>query len=464
MILSGAKTYIKKYRIEILIFAVALALRFLYLYVSVAHTGGDLVGATQGADGYYEVSQNLINGHGLTQSQSPPYIPYSFRPPLFFYFLYWTQSLFGYGGVVLLNMIISSALPVMAMKLVSYVLDSRKWIVAIGFLLAVEPQGIMYATFLYSETLFMFLLFASFLYLFKYIKEKQLHNLIISGAVLGLACLTKPVVEYFPVIIIGCLLWEARKRLSREIFLHIGAYVLVFLAAIAPWIYRNYVVFGVPSLSPQLGVNLYTQLLPSVLSVEHGTTWQQEFDALASTEVQGPNIADITKGGPYEQRAIPALLENKKGLAIVSANSVFAFFTMDGILDVLRHIGQATPLRLGKPALFVLLSSPGMLLGLIIKVSTTPTIFVLFGRIFWILVTGLFFFGAWRYLRQKPLNPAALIMALTVLYFAFTTIVAGFGITARYRLPINIFILIFASYAVSVLAFAAHRRLRKKNA
>jgi peptidoglycan/LPS O-acetylase OafA/YrhL len=158
-------------------------------------------------------------------------------------------------------------------------------------------------------------------------------------------------------------------------------------------------------------------------------------------------------------------LAHPKALAIVEADTAVSFFTSDGVLDTLRHIGASTNLRLGEPALFMLLSSPRTLFWFIAQVAMTPTIFVLFGRIFWFLATGMFLYGAWRYLRREPRNLSALIMIAVVLYFALTTtLVSGFGITSRYRLPVNVFILVFAAYAVSVLISALRRKRRGENA
>lgn len=454
--------FLQTYRIEILIFVVALLARLAYLYVSIAHAGGDLIGAISGADGYFQVARNIIAGHGFTSSLTPPYVPYSFRPPLYQYFIAGIYELFrSYWGVIIVQVLLGSLLPLISMSLVKRVVRSRTAILSIGFLLALDPTGILHATFFYAEIVFTFLFLVSLLWLFRYIERKQLHLLLLSAAALGLACLTRPAVEYLPIGIIGCLVWDARKRLTRKFFAHMGAYLLVFIAVIAPWSYRNYALFGVADLTPQLGVNLYTVLVPSVLSVENGTSWQQEYDALTQGgAVKGPNEADITQGGEYTHRAIPILLEHQKGLVIIMATSALSFFTSDGVLDFLRHIGAATPLRFGKPVLFVLFSSPSALLSAIAQVAMTPTIFVLFMRVFWIIATLLFFFGAWRYVRREG-GAAALIMATVVLYSALTTLIGGLGVTARYRFPVNALILAFAAYALISLVGTVKQKLRQ---
>ena len=83
-------TFLISYRLELLVFVLALVARILYLELSIIHFG-DLIGAIGGSDGYLVVAQNIIAGHGLSDSASAPYVPYSFRPPLFFYFIAWPE-------------------------------------------------------------------------------------------------------------------------------------------------------------------------------------------------------------------------------------------------------------------------------------------------------------------------------------------------------------------------------------
>ena len=261
-------SFLRAHKAEVYIFLLAFTIRALYLYLSIVYSGGDLISAIHGADGYFNVSQNIIAGYGFTDSQGPPYVPYAFRPPLYFYFIALTHWLFnGYWGVIILQIAIGSVLPLIGMKIASYVLKSHKLLLVIGVLLALEPMGILYSTVFYSETVFTLLLLLSILYVFRYVTEENLYLLLISGGMLGLACLTRPTVEYLPVLITACIVWNARKRLSKKVYAHIGAYLLVFAAVVSPWIYRNYATFGVADLGPQLGVSLYTGLLPSPLSL-----------------------------------------------------------------------------------------------------------------------------------------------------------------------------------------------------
>src|SRR3990167_7583606 len=160
-------SFIRAHKIEIIIFILALVIRIAYLGLSLYSHDWDLVNTVQGADGYFTVSRNIINGHGFSDSNQSPYEPYSFRPPLYHYFIAWSYWLLGgYGGVIALQILISSILPVLAMFILRY-LFSRTVTVWTGIILALEPVSVLFSTIFYSETFFMLLFFLSLLYLFR---------------------------------------------------------------------------------------------------------------------------------------------------------------------------------------------------------------------------------------------------------------------------------------------------------
>lgn len=446
--------WLREHRWEVGIVVLALLVRLLYLGISIeTFGGGKLVPAISGADGYFTISQNIIHGHGLTDSSSPPYEPYSFRPPLYHFFIVGSYYLFGgFLGVILLQILIGSLLPLIGMRLASYVLENKKLQLLIGVILAVEPSAILYSNMFYSETFFMLLFFGALWALFAYFKDKKLSFIIISALLLGLATLARPATQYVPIIVAAVLLWESRARFSRQTFIAIGAYVAVFFLVLSPWIYRNYTVFGVAGISPQTGVALRMVLLPTVYSIDRGTTFQSEYATLEASGLRGPNDASITDGGPYTQAAVPLLLEHPRALLLSALNSEWSFFAMDGVFDFLRHIEIRPAEMLGKPSMAALFTDP---VGFVLYFAHNlwgPLAFILLGRLVWIGITIAFFFGSWRYLRTYGARPIAVLAFALVLYMAATVSITGYGLTARYRLPVNVFVLTFALYGITVVS------------
>lgn len=459
--------FLRSHKIEVGIFALAFLLRLFYFGLSLEVNNGNITNTIAAADDYFTVSQNLIEGNGLSRDTAPPYTPYSFRPPLFHFFVAGAHELFGgYWGVIFFHMLLASILPLIGMRLAGYFIDSRRILIALGVFLAIEPSFILYSVFLYSEIFFIFWLFVSLWALFAYLKNERSWHLVLSAFLLGLATLTRPTPEYLPIIVISVILWHQRKNIfSRKVLTDLIAYAAIFVLTITPWVYRNYAVFGVAGISPQTGVNLYTELLPTVYSIERGSTFQQEFAALKDAGVHGPNIAIITEGDKYAAIAIPLLLDHPKALALSALNSVWSFFTLDGSFDFLRHIKIRPQEMIGKPSLVALFSDPSAVVSYFIRNMNDETlVFILFMRAMWILLTVLFLLGAWRYSRSHGMLPHMAIAFLVIAYFAATSLLTGFGLTARYRLPVNVFIVAFALYEIAAAAPRLLSRARRLHA
>ena len=455
-------TFIKKYRFEFAIFLLAFCIRLAYLYLSIRAQNGNLIDAISGADGYYSLSQNIIQGNGYSIYDHAPYILNSVRPPVFPYFLAWTHMLFNsYWTPLLLQLLIGSILPIFAMALVKYVTPVRSVAVGVGIFLAIEPVSILFSTFFYSETFFTLLFFISILYLFSFVKTERFLHLIFSAFFLGFAALTKPTVLYLPIFIICVLLWHYRKEFPQILF-RIGVYGAVCMLVLAPWALRNYREFGVISVSSLSGVALYDVLVPSVLSLKNGTTFATEFDAKLRQGGVDPNYSSVAQSKELTEKAIPILLANPVPLLLITANTGLNFFIHDGLYDVLRHVGVRPNLLLGKPALFLLLTHPLKLGEFILYYATSPLILILVWRVVWIVVTVLATIGAVRYLRRERITVYAQLSISMILYFMLTTLVIGLTVTARYRLPVQVLILTFAFYEMLQLAALVRRgKLRK---
>ncbi len=458
--------FLHLHKVEIGIFILALLARLFYFGLSLEVNNGNVINTVAAADGYFTVSQNLIDGHGLSSDAGPPYTPYSFRPPLFHFFIAGTYAFFGnYWGVIFLQIVLASLLPVLGMRLAGYFIENRRVLIALGVFLALEPSFVLYSVFLYSEIFFIFWLFVATEALFAYLRNGRSGYLVFSGFLLGLATLTRPTTEYLPIIIGAMLLWNHRGNFSRKILTDVGMYAAVFLLTIAPWVYRNYIVFGVAGISPQAGVNLYTQVLPTVYSIERGTTFQEEYNALTAAGVHGPNEADITEGRKYMKIAVPLLLAHPKGFTLSILNDGWSFFVLDGTFNFLRHIQIRPEEMIGKPSLVALFSDPAAVGVYILRNLNSPVVFsILLARAVWVSLTLLFLLGVWRYRKSRGMSLHATAAFLIILYFAATSLLAGFGLSSRYRLPVNVFIVAFAFYEIAAIAPRLLQKVRRLHA
>lgn len=445
-------SFIRAHKIELCIFFLALVVRLCYFGLAFQAHDWNLIDTSKGADGYFNISQNILQGNGFSSESVAPFTQNSFRVPLQPLFLAWSAGFVGsYWLPLVLTLLMSCFIPLIGMRFARRLSSSRAVVLGTGIFLALEPVSILHSILFYSEPLFMLFLFLSLYYLFNYFEHKNFVHLILSSALLGLATLTRPTTEYLPIIIAVIIVWEARTHLTKKVWIQTGAYLLVFFLVLAPWLYRNKVQFGIFALTPQTGVNLYANLLPSVLSIENGTSFDVEYTKLQAQGVSGPNETDVAEAQSYTNRVIPFLLEHPLSLALTAGAVEISFFTHDGVLNVLKLLNVRPDISLGTPALFLLLHDPLKLLWFVGHYLQSPIVLVLLMRIVWIIVTLCFFVGAVRYIKKEGLTPPAVTMLTVITYMALTTIIVGLTVNARYRLPVEAFIIPFALYGFMYL-------------
>ena len=112
--------YLRRYRIAIGIFVLAVAVRFLFLPFSVLHPE-PLTFSGVAYDGYYVIAKNLLSGVGYygdspVERMFPDSIRMPLYPVLIAAFAYLTG---GYKTLLILQMLIGSTIPLLGRKLLT---------------------------------------------------------------------------------------------------------------------------------------------------------------------------------------------------------------------------------------------------------------------------------------------------------------------------------------------------------
>jgi len=451
------REFFKDHKIAIIIFVLAVVVRLALFFAYLSYHEGDFIATIRGADGYFEISENLIHGNGYSDDLPPLYAPNSLRPPAWIITMAFIAKLFGsYIPVFIFQLILSALTPLLGMYLAGKIISS-KYVPLVGLALALEPATIYSNTMVVSETSFTFLFLMFVVFLFRYFDNQTTRNIIWSAVFIGLAILVKPTVQFFPVLIPLGLIFIYRKNLSPALFRHAAYFVLVSMLVLAPWIFRNYKEFGTYGLTSQAAYNLYTVLVPTIISIDSGTTYEAEQKVYADIlRARGESITP-TNGDKYTSESVSILSRHKMAFVKSMAISVVTFFTHDHMLTVLGYGGIVVPNILEKPALVLLFTDPMELISDIFVYAGTPGVLVLLGRLVWIAIALLFFSGVWLYCRREKFSPFALAALLMVAYFAIMTAANGFGMNGRFRIPVNTFIFTFAVYG-----FIWARELTKK--
>lgn len=240
------------------IFLLALFLRLIAIISLPAQFHAILADAAE----YDKIATNLLAGKGFTlDAQSAK--PTTFRLPLYPMFLASIYFLFGhsYFAVRVIQAILGALLCVIIFYIARKIFNQKIALLS-AFIMAIYQPAIFSVyfggpAFLLSENLFNFLLSILILFLVNNLfLSFRLKDCFISGLILGLLVLTRPIFALFP-LFFGCLvLYVNRPRfilaIKKSLVILIG-----FILVILPWAIRNYFVYhAFMPLSTQGGMNL----------------------------------------------------------------------------------------------------------------------------------------------------------------------------------------------------------------
>ncbi len=454
------KNWIKSYRLEIIIFLAALILRLALFAVNFSANDHAFIPTIKGDDGYYELSQNIIAGNGFSFDAAPPYRPNPLRPPVWPLLIAFFAKTFGsYWAVFMFEMILGCFIPILGMHVARRIVGDKlsKWVAAA---LVFEPYSILLSFILYTETAFTFFFLVFLVFLFRYIENQNLRNAIWSGIFLGIACLVKPTVQFFPILIPIALAIIWRKHLVKDHARHVVVFLIGFALMLAPWLYRNHQEFGVWGISAQPAFNLYVYLVPTVLAIDNGTDFGTELALFVNKDGFDVNSINLSNSDYYKAEAMKVIKDHKVALLKSAVISGITFFTHDGMLTVLGYADIRIPNIVTKP-IITLIAHPTELLRVISYYVQSPAIIVLIMRMLWYLITILFIVGAWLIIKREGARAPVLAALLMVLYFAATTCINGLGVNARFKVPVNVFIFSFAAYGLISLSYTILGKLKR---
>jgi 4-amino-4-deoxy-L-arabinose transferase-like glycosyltransferase len=264
---------------RILAFTVLLALLLRVLYVLVAPQVDPVLRRNPlhgDASGYHVLAQNLLAGEGFSWDGESPT---SYRVPGYPLFVAAVYLLFGQStfAVGLVQAVLGALL-----CLAIFLFARRLFGVPVALLsaaaVAVHPLLIYMTAWVYSETLFLLLLWlALWLWAVSLQQPFSTPRLAATGVLLGLATLVRPEVVIFMPLLLGALLLLKRVEAFRRGLVVLAALLLVLL----PWTLRNQAVHGefVP-LTTSAGSNFYAGNNPEA---NGGSAWA--FPVEGMTEV-----------------------------------------------------------------------------------------------------------------------------------------------------------------------------------
>lgn len=200
---------------------------------------------------YHTLALNILHGHGF--AWEPGHLT-SMRPPLYPAFMAAVWAATDTDSVLTVRaaqIVIALATVYVAYRLGFLLFDGRVGLLAATGL-CLYPSLLGFNIFVLTETLFTFLLTLMVLGVVVLLRTSSMWVALGTGAVLGLAALTRSVLWLFPVVLCTFVFLGAtgsrRQRFTLAVLVLIG-----YAAFVAPWTLRNTYLQGVPTTIDTMG-------------------------------------------------------------------------------------------------------------------------------------------------------------------------------------------------------------------
>ena len=447
--------YLQRYRIAIGIFALAVAVRLLFLPFSLFDHKPLELPAKIAFDGYYQLAESLRLHHIFNRVEPPA--PDSVRTPLYPLIIASVVYLTGsYKVFLFLQMLLGSTIPLLGRKLAAMLLGSEKIAIATSIFLALEPFTAWLSTAILTETFFTFFFLAGCVTFFAFLRDKRTSQIVWTALLFGTATMIRPTIQFLPIIFCVVTLayeWQPSRRLIGQLVLFFALFQLILF----PWEYRNYRTFHNFNINVQMTTSIHAYLVPSAIALEKHISFEQAtaqfYKQEGATSIEEINLGNAAQ---YQHRALLELRKHPLGFLESFLIANFSFFTHDGYRTFTESyrwlsfgaVGVTAASVIRAPTLLIQLLSPGVIL-------------IIAGRLLWLMTSILAIIGAYLFMRERKFAIESVLVPLIVLYFAATSAIIGLAVTGRFRNPVNAFFAMFAAFACIRLYDEYKKRLRR---
>src|SRR5688572_10698695 len=276
---------------------------------------------------FYQIAERLAAGHGLSYEWMGT--KYAHRPPVYPALLAAT-TMFGrsYIAIVVLQSLIGAGTVLCAYFIGKELFDKTVGrLAAIG--VAFYPYFVMHDTALQETGVFTFLTALSVLLLLKSRHSSSIA--FAAGVALGLAILTRAtLIGFVPLALLWVLLLSDRVR--GQAVRKTAAVSIGLMLVIAPWLVRNYVQIGTPTISTLSGLTLWAGNNPHTFS----NYPKQSIDRSVNTAWRGLNpeedayirsLDEVSQNGWFINKAIEYIKQHPRESLIRAGRKVAAGFS-----------------------------------------------------------------------------------------------------------------------------------------
>lgn len=422
------------------------------------------------AEGYNEMALDLVKHYKFMDKRTSRLS--AIRTPLYPVFI---AAIYKFAGerpwVVLLVQILvdTASCLILYLMLYPFFADRKAFITALFF--AVNPFLVKQCCIPACETLFVFFLFLTAYFFTRALAagehKHRMLNYGLTGLLLGLTTLVKPISLYLPFFMLLFLFYIYRRQLKHAAVYSL-LFILIFTGTVLPWFCRNYNVYGYFSFSVSGSYNLLTLNVASMEAISQKKRLDRmKIKLLEETDrrilAQGK---DPEKLNPFEK----AEYWQEVGLEYIKKKP-FQFFKtyVKGVFSIFTTLGSST----FRDMLHVRTAAAGtgdtgdknratrfqILKSLLSKEKLPTLIIALVLGLYLLLLYASTVIGWITYARSRgKYNKAVLLFFIFMaLYFTLVTGAAGL-VAARFKIPVLPFLFPFGAVGIDTLL----NKLRRK--
>ncbi len=431
--------FLRKYKWPLAVFLAAFLIRLIYLIQS--RSNPSFYFPMVDEQWHFNWAKDIITGNFWG---SEAY----FRGPLYPYFLAILLKITGTS--ILWSRILQMIIPSLSAALI-YLLGVKSFSHKVGIVaaLAFAAYGAMifYDAMFMIESLFIFLNLLALYLLLQYEKDIRPLPWLISGAILGLSAITRPnILLIAPLFLLWIYFRPQFAGNKKSSFLIIATYLIGILIPILTVTVRNYIVAGEPILiSSQGGVNFYignnpdaeglTMLMPEV-KLDESLPWN-EFTAAtrkAAERETGKNLTAGEESSFWTRKALGFIWNNPAKFISLTFRKLIYF-----LIGFENSDNQDIYFSRNYSSLYSAL-------------LWHKLIYFPFGLLFPLAVVGAV--QGWKRRRELTLYYIFVIGYIPTVIF--------FLVTARHRLPVIPFLLIFAALGILAVVELFRRKDYRK--
>jgi hypothetical protein len=446
--------WIKKYKAEIIVVALALALRGIFFIAYLIKFGDAGLGYGDTRI-YLDIADNLLKSGHFSILPAPDIIPDSYIAPGYPFFLaffkIFTNALWPVG---LVQVILGGVTALFVYRL------GGLWGKRIGLisalLFALEPTMAFWTPLILTEALYTFL-FVLALYLMALgLKRPSIKAYLFSAFVLGLAALVRPGAQYIFYLFaaFSFIYFLFISKNFKKTWTYLLIFIVIFNAVISPWLIRNYEAWGKAKLS---SAGWY--VLAKFNTGEYQKFWKyfpRDLPAVLPEKPAGTPEGDwnFNLEGAYRSYVEKIWSFNPPAAIAVHVAGLAPFFLGDGYMNILRTFWP----ELEQPnVLFGARDLAGLPSVPLVLTNIYAVVFWL-GKIFWMIIYLFMLYGMFVSIKDKEMRLYNLLFLAIMMSIALP---AGAIAYARYRFPVNPLIFLMFAYGLdSLLKNIGRKRLK----